>query len=75
MTSSLLKTFSPRIPLHLFPIETQNKILEVEQEVKEEEKEEEATSTEAPEKYIDSSSFRQSGVESPSRSAVDLTLR
>merc|ERR1711953_1644629 len=56
-----------RIPLHLFPVETQNKILEVEQE--EEEKE-------AAEKYIDSSSFRQSQPESPSHvSAVDITLR
>ena len=73
MTSSLLLTFSPRIPLHLFPIETQNKILEVEQEVEEEEKEKEAVSTEAPEKYIDSSSFRQPVVDN--RSAVDLSLR
>merc|ERR1712223_957188 len=56
-----------RIPLHLFPVETQNKILEVEQEEQEEE---------AAEKYIDSSSFRQSQPESPSHvSAVDITLR
>merc|ERR1711936_1260895 len=59
-----------RIPLHLFPVETQNKILEVEQE------EEEEATTEAGEKYIDSSSFRQSTVEIPRReSAVDITLR
>jgi hypothetical protein len=38
------------IPLHLFPIETQNKILEIE----------EAT-TKDPEKYVDSSSFEISG--------------
>merc|ERR1712038_1014101 len=55
-----------RIPLHLFPVETQNKILEVEQEEEEE----------AAEKYIDSSSFRQSQPESPSHvSAVDISLR
>merc|ERR1711953_1539832 len=46
-----------RIPLHLFPVETQNKILEDEEEV---------IPTEAAEKYIDSSSFRQSQPESPS---------
>merc|ERR1712027_147840 len=38
-----------RIPLHLFPVETQNKILEVEEDEEEEEVDEE--------KYIDSSSF------------------
>merc|ERR1719308_405021 len=37
-----------RIPLHLFPIETQNKILE-----------EEEVTTKNPEKYVDSSSFRR----------------
>merc|ERR1712038_1779087 len=58
-----------RIPLHLFPVETQNKILEVEQE------EEEVIPSEAAEKYIDSSSFRQSQPESPSHvSAVDISL-
>merc|ERR1712045_805882 len=57
-----------RIPLHLFPVETQNKILEVVVEA-----EEEVASPEAGEKYIDSSSFRQSAVEIPSReSAVDI---
>ena len=55
----------------MFPVETQNKILEVEQE-----EEEEVIPTEAAEKYIDSSSFRQSQPESPSHvSAVDITLR
>ena len=54
----------------MFPVETQNKILEVEQEA------EEVIPTEAAEKYIDSSSFRQSQPESPSHvSAVDITLR
>ena len=43
-----------RIPLHLFPIETQNKILEVE-----EVKEEQEVTTKNPEKYVDSSSFRR----------------
>ena len=38
-----------RIPLHLFPIETQNKILEIEE-----------VTTKDPEKYVDSSSFRRS---------------
>merc|ERR1712064_87766 len=55
-----------RIPLHLFPIETQNRILEVE---KEEEVDEE--------KYIDSSSFRQARPQPLSEarlSAVDITL-
>jgi len=46
-----------RIPLHLFPIETQNKILEVEQ-VKEVKEVKEVT-TKNPEKYVDSSSFRR----------------
>merc|ERR1711953_1277446 len=60
-----------RIPLHLFPIETQNRILEVEAAP-----EQEVIPTEAAEKYIDSSSFRQSQPESPSHvSAVDISLR
>merc|ERR1712186_183046 len=46
-----------RIPLHLFPIETQNKILEVE-ETPEEEEEEEEENTGG--KYVDASSFRHS---------------
>merc|ERR1712020_535474 len=46
-----------RIPLHLFPVETQNKILEV---VSEEKEETPTTTTETEEKYIDSSSFRES---------------
>jgi len=65
-----------RIPLHLFPVETQNKILEV---VGEEKTPTTTTTTEAEEKYIDSSSFR--GSQSPAEvnvghsSAVDITLR
>merc|ERR1712076_14797 len=65
-----------RIPLHLFPVETQNKILEV---VGEEKTPTTTITTEAEEKYIDSSSFR--GSQSPAevnvghRSAVDITLR
>merc|ERR1712020_273858 len=64
-----------RIPLHLFPVETQNKILEV----VEEEETPTTTTTEAEEKYVDSSSFRES--QSPPefdvghRAAVDITLR
>ena len=53
-----------RIPLHLFPVETQNKILEIEP----------TTTTEPPaeEKYVDASSFRQT----PSRIlAAEETLR
>merc|ERR1712106_129373 len=38
-----------RIPLHLFPVQTQNRILEIEE-----------VTTKAPEKYVDSSSFRRS---------------
>jgi len=41
-----------RIPLHLFPVETQNKILEIEEKP--------TTTTKAPEKYVESSSFRRS---------------
>merc|ERR1712020_43121 len=47
-----------RIPLHLFPVETQNKILEVVEE--EEEEKTPTTTTETEEKYVDSSSFRES---------------
>ena len=66
-----------RIPLHLFPVETQNKILEV---VGEEKTTTTTTTTaEAEEKYIDSSSFRGSQsapeVNVGHRSAVDITLR
>ena len=58
-------------------METQNKILDV---VDEEEKETPTTSTtEVEEKYIDSSSFRESQstpeVNVGHRSAVDITLR
>ena len=63
-----------RIPLHLFPVETQNKILEVVGVEKTP-----TTTTEAEEKYIDSSSFRGSQsapeVNVGHRSAVDITLR
>eukprot|EP00092_Neocalanus_flemingeri_P019089 GFUD01020679.1.p1 GENE.GFUD01020679.1~~GFUD01020679.1.p1 ORF type:complete len:160 (-),score=46.82 GFUD01020679.1:67-546(-) len=38
-----------RIPLHLFPVHTQNRILEIEQ-----------VTTKSPEEYVDSSSFRRS---------------
>jgi len=69
-----------RIPLHLFPVETQNKILEVVGEEKTPTTTTTTTTTaEAEEKYIDSSSFR--GSQSPAevnvghRSAVDITLR
>merc|ERR1712113_859731 len=60
-----------RIPLHLFPVETQNKILEV--------VEEEETPTTTTTEYVDSSSFRESQpqpeVEVGHRSAVDIALR
>ena len=61
-----------RIPLHLFPVETQNKILEVE-DVAEDVSEEE---TEESDKYIDSSSFRQLPAPVSSRiSPAELTIR
>merc|ERR1711978_16576 len=61
-----------RIPLHLFPVETQNKILEVE-DVEEDVSEEE---TEESDKYIDSSSFRQLPAPVSSRiSPAELTIR
>ena len=56
----------------MFPVETQNKILEVE-DVAEEPLEEE---TEESDKYIDSSSFRQLPAPVSSRvSPADLTIR
>ena len=62
-----------RIPLHLFPVETQNKILEVV------ETKTPTTTTEAEEKYVDSSSFREAQsppvVDVGHRSAVEITLR
>jgi len=60
-----------RIPLHLFPVETQNKILEVE-DVEEDLSEK----TEESEKYVDSSSFRENT--SPVASSIspaELTIR
>merc|ERR1712076_207489 len=67
-----------RIPLHLFPVETQNKILEVVGE-KEVTPTTITTTTEAEEKYVDSSSFRKSQsppeVDVGHRSAVEITLR
>ena len=56
-----------RIPLHLFPIETQNKILEVEAAPEEEE--------EDNEKYVDASSFRQSSPVHGRPSPEELSLR
>ena len=58
-----------RIPIHLFPIETQNKILEIKE-----------VTTKDPEKYVDSSSFRRlrpSSIISPSSFPVahDDSLR
>merc|ERR1712066_143293 len=61
-----------RIPLHLFPVETQNKILEVV-----EEEDTPTPTTEDEEKYIDSSSFRESKSqpEVDDRSSVEISLR
>merc|ERR1712115_233909 len=58
-----------RIPLHLFPIETQNKILEVEPVTEKAE--------EDNEKYVDASSFRQSAPVHgrPSPEELSLSLR
>jgi len=68
-----------RIPLHLFPVETQNKILEVVGEKEETPTTTTTTTTEAEEKYVDSSSFRESPsppeVDVGDRSAVEITLR
>ena len=59
-----------RIPLHLFPIETQNKILEVE-ETPEEEEEEENTGG----KYVDASSFRHSAPTHRRLTPEELSIR
>ena len=60
-----------RIPLHLFPVETQNKILEVE-DVEEDLSEK----AEESEKYVDSSSFRESSAPlASSISPAELTIR
>jgi len=56
-----------RIPLHLFPIETQNKILEVEPVTEKAE--------EDNEKYVDASSFRQSAPVHGRPSPEELSLR
>merc|ERR1712045_109847 len=59
-----------RIPLHLFPIETQNRILEVGEVAKEVAKEEVQE-----EKYVDASSFRQAPVAPSGLSHSELSLR
>merc|ERR1711894_590792 len=51
-----------RIPLHLFPIETQNKILEVEED-------------KSNEKYVDASSFRQAAPVYGRLTPEELSLR
>ena len=79
--------FHFRIPLHLFPIETQNNILEVgeetkvkdtEEEVREEAKveaKEEAKEEVQEEKYVDASSFRQAPAVPTGLSHSELSLR
>ena len=71
--------FHFRIPLHLFPIETQNKILEVGEETKvedtAEEVQEEAKEEIQEEKYVDASSFRQAPAPSSELSHSELSLR
>merc|ERR1712242_396157 len=68
-----------RIPLHLFPIETQNKILEVGEETKvedtAEEAKEEAKEEIQEEKYVDASSFRQAPAPPSELSHSELSLR
>merc|ERR1712061_962366 len=76
-----------RIPLHLFPIETQNRILEVgedtkvedtAEEVQEEAKEEakeEIQEEVQEEKYVDASSFRQAPAVPTGLSHSELSLR
>merc|ERR1712045_1095843 len=59
-----------RIPLHLFPIETQNRILEVGEDTKEEAKVEVQE-----EKYVDASSFRQAPAAPSGLSHSELSLR
>ena len=75
--------FHFRIPLHLFPIETQNKILEVGEETKvedtaeevQEEAKEEAKEEIQEEKYVDASSFRQAPAPPSELSHSELSLR
>merc|ERR1712038_1813307 len=68
-----------RIPLHLFPIETQNKILEVGEETKvedtAEEVQEKAKEEIQEEKYVDASSFRQAPAPPSELSHSELSLR
>merc|ERR1711950_58872 len=72
-----------RIPLHLFPIETQNRILEVGEDTKvedtteevQEEAKEVAKEEVQEEKYVDASSFRQAPVAPSGLSHSELSLR
>merc|ERR1711878_98403 len=67
-----------RIPLHLFPIETQNRILEVGEDTTEEVQEvakEVAKEEVQEEKYVDASSFRQAPVAPSGLSHSELSLR
>merc|ERR1711992_230694 len=63
-----------RIPLHLFPIETQNRILEVGEDTTEE-VQEEAKEEVQEEKYVDASSFRQAPAAPSGLSHSELSLR
>ena len=75
--------FNFRIPLHLFPIETQNRILEVGEDTKVEDTTEEvqevakevAKEEVQEEKYVDASSFRQAPVAPSGLSHSELSLR
>ena len=62
------KTLRFRIPLHLFPIETQNKILEVEEAP-------EQQTDSSNEKYVDASSFRQTAPVHGRQTPEELSLR
>merc|ERR1712066_546267 len=68
-----------RIPLHLFPIETQNRILEVGEDTKVEDTTEEvqevAKEEVHEEKYVDASSFRQAPAAPSGLSHSELSLR
>merc|ERR1712026_236286 len=67
-----------RIPLHLFPIETQNRILEVGEDTTEEVQEaakEVAKEEVQEEKYVDASSFRQAPAAPSGLSHSELSLR
>ena len=71
--------FHFRIPLHLFPIETQNRILEVGEDTKVEDAtekvQEEAKEEVQEEKYVDASSFRQAPAAPSELSHSELSLR